>query len=50
LRLSDWVGGRDSRRLPRPEHDDVAAVARREGLPYDQVACIVSAEAEELLG
>jgi uncharacterized protein (DUF111 family) len=31
----------------RPEHDDVAEIAAREGLPYDEVVRRVTAEAEE---
>lgn len=38
------------RRRIRPEHDDVAAIARREGLAYDEVARAVTAEAEAVLG
>ncbi|HEY3317624.1 MAG TPA: nickel pincer cofactor biosynthesis protein LarC [Coriobacteriia bacterium] len=37
-------------RRVRPEHDDVAAIARREALPYDEVARTVTAEAEAVLG
>ena len=38
------------RRRVRPEHDDVAAISRRERLPYDEVARRVTAEAEAALG
>lgn len=34
----------------RPEHDDIAAIARREDLPYDEVARAITAEADEVLG
>lgn len=40
------IGG--TRRI-RPEHDDVAAIARREGLPVDEVARLLTAEAEAIL-
>jgi pyridinium-3,5-bisthiocarboxylic acid mononucleotide nickel chelatase len=41
------LGGK---RRVRPEHDDVAAIARREELPYDEVARHVTAEAQDVLG
>ncbi len=34
----------------RPEFDDVAEIARREGIPVDEVARLLTAEAEEILG
>ena len=34
----------------RPEHDDVARIARREELPLDVVIRRVTAEAEAILG
>jgi uncharacterized protein (TIGR00299 family) protein len=33
----------------RPEHDDIAAVAARENLSYEEVSRIVTAEAEEIV-
>jgi pyridinium-3,5-bisthiocarboxylic acid mononucleotide nickel chelatase len=33
----------------RPEHDDVAAIAAREGLPYDEVARTIVAEVEAIV-
>jgi pyridinium-3,5-bisthiocarboxylic acid mononucleotide nickel chelatase len=40
----------DGERRVRPEADDVAAIARRQSLPFDEVSRIVTAEAERVLG
>lgn len=34
----------------RPEHGDVAVIAKRENLPYEEVARLVTADAEQVLG
>ena len=48
VRVKVW--GADGRERLRPEHDDVAAIAEREGLPYDEVRRRVTSEAEAALG